>query len=93
MNRRRLYYVLLSFNLAFLLIVVFSKCKVVCSTVGIILLIQTYLVGLKIEPESSWIKTYNFGDYCITLGGIEALVLGIMGLYSMMNLTEDIPAV
>ena len=60
------------------------------SVAGLFFLVVSFYVGISIKPEESKIKKFSIGGFVIEFSGLETLVFGVLGLYSMFKLTDGI---
>jgi len=88
MIKKNVYYLLLAINVLILFAVIFSEYELIASVIGIILLVITYFISLKITRNKSNYSSITLAPYKVDFAGVDSIVFGIIGLSSMMKITE-----
>lgn len=90
MNKRRFYFALSIVNAIILLRVIFYSQNLYLLISGIVLLVLYIILALFVEDEPDQFRRLKIGKYVFEYIGFEALLLGVIGLYSMLSLTKGI---
>ena len=81
---------LLAINFIILLTVLFSEYKSITAAIGIVFLVGSSIIGRLIQKDESKIINFSLGNIKIEILGVESIIISIIGLYSMLQLTESV---
>lgn len=90
MNKKILYYTLTIINTIILLLVIFYDQSSYLLATGIVLIVLFIVLTFLVESDPAKFKRLKIGRYVFEYIGFEALLLGLIGLYSMLSLTKGV---